>query len=621
MKDERTTYRRNHIIVLFIIGTFVLIAKAASIQLFNDSYKSAARNRTLNKRIIHPARGLMYDRNGKLMVVNQPAYDLKVIYKQVDPEMDTTHFCSLLGISKETFKSRLDKNFRSSRYSKSVPYTFMSNLRPKEFTKFQEFLYKFPGFYPELRNVRAYPYKNTAHALGYISEVSKNVIEKSNGLYQSGDYIGVSGLERTYEDLLRGTKGLKLVLKDNLGRDVGAYEDGKLDVKPKQGNDLISTIDVDLQAYGEKLMQNKLGSIVAIEPKTGEVLAMVSSKTYDPNELSMHKNRGKAFQTLLGDTLNRPFLDRSVMAKYPPGSILKPILSLIALEEGITYPDRTIYCSGSYMVNSKGFSQGCHSHPTPYNVQTAIAYSCNSYFYQLFRELIESKGYKNPGEGLSIFNNYLGQFGLGKQLGVDISHENAGNIPTPEYYDRQYDYVPSGWRSTYILSLGIGQGELQLTTLQMANLAAVMANRGYWRTPHLIKGLMEQEESNAFQPNNELHQVNIDRSYYGPVIEGMERVVLNGTARNAYIPDISICGKTGTSQNPHGKDHSVFFAFAPKEDPKIAIAVFVENAGWGSDFGAPIASLMIEQYIRKSILPKRKWIEDRMLNLVVEPEN
>jgi penicillin-binding protein 2 len=610
-----TNNRQIHIIAILIIAILILVIKAASIQLFNESYVAAADNTTISDNVLHPPRGLIYDRNGKLLVVNKPAYDIKVIFNGLNPKMDTTLFCSLLNISKEKFVKNITKNWRSARYSKSVPFTFLSNLSPEQYAAFQEHLFEFPGFYSELRNVRAYPHKNAAHVLGYISEVSRKVVDEENSVYSPGDYIGVSGIEKEYESFLRGEKGVEYLLKNNLGRQVGELKDGKLNVEPTPGIDLISSLDLDLQAYGEELFNNKLGSVVAIEPETGEILCMLSGKTYDPSLLSINKDRGRAFDALLNDTLNKPFLDRSIMAKYPPGSIIKPILALIAMQEGVAEPNRTIYCTGEYAVNSKGFTQGCHLHPTPYNVEIAIQHSCNSYFYQLIRELIEINGYSNPDDGLRLYNDYLRAFGLGDKLGADVSRENKGHLPSPMFYDKLYDDVISGWKSTYILSLGIGQGEMELTTIQMANLAASLANRGYYITPHLVKGL----QSNTSEENPELvlkkRTLPIDKPYFEPVINGMEKVVISGTARNAAIPNIEVCGKTGTSQNPHGKDHSVFFAFAPKDNPKIAIAVFVENAGWGSDFAAPIAGLMIEKYLTGEISDSKKWMEERMLSL------
>lgn len=616
MTEGENKSRQMQILAAVFLAALILIVKAGTIQLANKDYVEAAENTTISKNTLHPARGLIFDRNGKLLVVNKPAYDIKVIYNQIDPKMDTLLFCNLLGIPKDRFINNLNKNFSSVRYSKSVPFTFLSNLSPEQYAAFQEHLFEFPGFNSELRNVRAYPHQNAAHVLGYISEVTKNLIDAEDSPYLPGDYIGVSGLEKTYENHLRGEKGVEYLLKNNLGRQVGEHENGKLNIDPEKGRDLVSSLDLVLQKYGEELFANKLGGIVAIEPSTGEVLAMVSGKTFDPNLLSINQNRGYAFDMLLNDTLHKPFLDRTVMAKYPPGSIIKPILAMIAMQEGICDPNRTIYCTGEYNVNSKGFSQGCHAHPTPYNVPNAIQYSCNSYFYQLMREMIEIKGYSKPGIGLEIYNNYLRAFGLGDRLGVDVSNENKGFIPTAKYYDNLYDDVITGWKSTYILSLGIGQGELELTTVQMANLAAAIANRGYYITPHLVKGFRNRSNDT---PDFPLYKktIPIEAKYFDIAIEGMEKVVEAGTARNAYIPGIPICGKTGTSQNSHGKDHSVFFAFAPKDNPKIAIAVFVENAGWGSDFASPIASLMIEKYLRGEISESRKWLEERMLTIAV----
>ena len=614
MSEEGRNNRQIHIIAILIVAILILLIKAASIQLFNESYVAAAANTTISNNVLHPPRGLIFDRNGELLVVNKPAYDIKVIYNKLNPEMDTVLFCELLKISKEQFRKDITKNWRSPRYSKSVPFTFLSNLSPEQYASFQEHLFEFPGFYSELRNVRAYPHSNAAHVLGYISEVSREVVDRENSVYVPGDYIGISGIEKEYEEYLRGEKGVEYQLKNSLGRQVGELNGGQLNVDPTPGIDLISSIDLDLQKYGEELFHNKLGSVVAIEPSTGEILCMLSGKTYDPSLLSINKDRGRAFDELLNDTLNKPFLDRSIMAKYPPGSIIKPILALIAMQEGIADPNRTIYCTGDYAVNSKGFTQGCHHHPTPYNVEIAIEHSCNSYFYQLIRELIEINGYSNPDDGLRLYNDYLRAFGLGNQLGADVSRESSGHLPSPEFYDRLYDDVISGWKSTYILSLGIGQGEMELTTIQMANLAATLANRGYYITPHLVKGFRSESDKN---PELVLKKrtIPVDKPYFEYVIDGMEKVVVSGTARNATIPDVAVCGKTGTSQNSHGKDHSVFFAFAPKDNPKIAIAVFVENAGLGSDFAAPIAGLMIEKYLKGEISESKKWMEDRMLGL------
>ncbi len=484
-------------------------------------------------------------------------------------------------------------------------------MRPEQLSIFQEHLHKYPGFYPVERNIRNYPHKNIAHALGFLGEVNKRDIAESLGEYRNGDYIGKSGLERTYEYALKGKKGVGYILKDNLGRNVESFDNGSLDSSAVSGSDIISTLDLDLQAYGEELMKNKMGSIVAIEPSSGEILAMMSSPTYDPNLLNLDRNRGVSYDSLSMDTLYRPLFDRSVMAKYPPGSIFKTVFSLIAMEKGVLMPNRTVYCDGVYELDSKGlYKQKCHHHPTPYNVSLALQHSCNSYYYQMLREFIDNYGYTTPGKGLDTLVSYLQDFGLGNKLGIDYHTESKGFLPTSDVYDRMYSDVYNGWRSTYILSLGIGQGELELTTIQMANLAAILANRGYFYTPHLVKSFVNGEFT--LKPEYTTpKRMRISPEYYEPVIEGMARVTTLGTGKLAYIPDIEICGKTGTSENI-GKDHSVFFAFAPRENPQIAIAVYVENAGYGGDIAAPIASLMIEKYINGSVNDRRNYLEDRM---------
>jgi len=603
------------ILIVFGIAACILVAKTAQLQIFSKKYQEQARRTTLDKTIKYPARGLIYDRNEKLLVSNNSIYNIDVIYNNVPKDIDKSEICRLLGIDEATYDKNMNKDWSSPRYHKAIPFTFLTRVKPEQFSVFQEHLHKFPGFYPIERNIRAYPHENAAHVLGFLGEVDKEDIRDSkNKEYVNGDYIGRSGLERTYEYALKGEKGVGYVLKDNLGRDVESFENGRLDSAAVSGSDIISTLDLDLQAYGEKLMQNKLGSIVALEPSTGEILAMVSSPSYDPNLLNLDRNRGISYDSLSQDTLYRPLFDRSVMAKYPPGSLFKTIFALIALQKDILQPDRTIYCDGSYEVDRRGlYVQGCHQHPTPYNVPIAIQHSCNSYFYQTFREFIDFHGYSTPGVGLDTLISYLHDFGLGKKLGIDYHTEEKGFLPTPEFYNKLYSHIRSGWRSSYILSVGIGQGELELTTIQMANLAAILANRGYYYTPHLVKSFV-QKGYELDEKYTTPKRVRIDPVHFEPVIEGMARVTTLGTGKLAYIPDIEICGKTGTSQNI-GKDHSVFFAFAPRENPKIAIAVYVENAGFGGDIAAPIASLMIEKYIKGEISPRKQYVEERMTNL------
>jgi penicillin-binding protein 2 len=504
------------------------------------------------------------------------------------------------------FRESLDKNWRSDRFSKSVPFVFMSKISAERFARFQESLYQFPGFFVQLRNVRGYSANTGAHVLGYIREVNKREVEQSEGVYASGDYIGATGLEASYEEVLRGEKGARYVFKDNLGRIIDNYQSKRRDVPPKSGSDLISTIDLDLQAFGEMLMNNKRGSIIALEPSTGEILSMVSSPGYDPNDLVIgNENRGKAYLQLNRDSL-KPLFNRAVLAQYPPGSLFKPLVALIAMQEEQLNPDRTVRCGGAYFHNGMRLT-GCHGHPTCTSVSMAIQHSCNAYFVTVFREVVDQFGFDQPQIGLDTFNAYLDRFGLGRKLGVDFPSEKAGNYPTSRYYTDWFNKQQEGqrWNSLWIRSLAIGQGEIQMTNLQMVNAAAMIANRGYYITPHLVKDYLD---SDMDIPDKYIRRnyVGIDSVHFGPVVEGMEKAVLAGTARSASIPDISVCGKTGTAENA-GKDHSIFFCFAPKDDPEIAVVVYVENAGFGGTYAAPIASLMIEKYLRGHIDPARRW--------------
>ncbi|TNE61661.1 MAG: penicillin-binding protein 2 [Bacteroidetes bacterium] len=601
--------RQRTIQTVILVCALALIIKAAQIQLVDDSFRKRADATTIEKLTVYPPRGLVYDRNSELIVNNNAVYDLLVTYNQIDPDMDTSKFCRLLNITQDDFRSLLDKNWRSGQFSRSVPFVFLKKISTTTYARLQECLYEFPGFFVQVRNIRGYPFKVGAHVLGYINEVDPKDIENGGGVYAPGDYIGAGGLESEYEERLRGKKGYTFLLKDNLGRIVGSYEEGALDTLPVNGDDLISSIDIRLQKYGERLMAGKTGSIVAIEPSTGEILSMVSMPTYDPNELTMTKDRGPVFNRLLTDPL-KPFFDRTVMAKYPPGSIFKTLVTLIGLQEGTMTPQTGAICNGGYFYAGRLYK--CHGHSPVRNTVDALAYSCNAFYFGEFRDVVDKFGFSKPQQGLDMFVDYCHQFGLGRQLGVDYPNENAGNIPTSGYYDAIYPRELGSWRSPTIMSVGIGQGELQLTTLQMANLAACIANRGHWFPPHLAKGFrtggpIPQNFRNA-------QKVNIDSRHFDLVVEGMAECVNRGTARSCAIPTIQVCGKTGTSQNPHGEDHSVFFAFAPKENPRIAIAVYVENAGWGSSYAAPIASLMIERYINDTIADNRRYLEERMFN-------
>ena len=601
--------RQRNIQWVIVACAVALTLKAAQLQLFDDSFRRKADATTIEKLTVYPPRGLVFDRNGKLIVNNEAMYDLMVTYNQVDFEhMDVPKFCGLLNITPDIFRLSIKKDWRSGKFSRSVPFVFLKKLSIETYARLQESLYEFPGFFVQVRNIRGYPYKAGAHVLGYINEVDPRDIERSKGLYQSGDYIGAAGLESQYEAYLRGTKGTTSLLKDNLGRIVGKYQDGQFDTVAIAGNDLISSIDIELQVYGELLMQNKTGSVVAIEPKTGQILCMISGPTYDPNLLTMTQERGQVFSRLLTDPL-KPFFDRTVMAKYPPGSIFKTAVSLAGLEEGTIDEDGGFNCSGGYFYAGRLYK--CHHRGHLNGVVDAIAYSCNTYYMNKYRDIIDHFGFSNPQQGLDTFNSYLRQFGFGQQLGIDYPNESPGGYPTSAYYDKLYPKNLGGWRSPTIMSCGIGQGELQLTTLQMANMAACIANRGYWYAPHLARQFRDGPAIPAIYYKQ--NRVNVKQHYFDLVTEGMAECVNRGTARVARITGIQVCGKTGTSQNPHGEDHSVFFAFAPKENPKIAIAVYVENATWGSTYAAPIASLMIEKYLHDTIAKDRRHIEERMV--------
>lgn len=610
--------RKRIIYFVVILIASILLLRSAQLQLFTKKYKEQAARTTLYKSIIYPARGLLYDRNGKPLVLNYPIYEILAIKNKIKPDMDTAEFCKLLNINKEVFIENLNKDWKNPQFHKAIPFVFLNKINPEQFARFQEHIFKFPGFYPVQRYIRAYPHDHAAHALGYMGEVNKEIIEKYGDKYAPGDFIGVSGIEYAYETELSGEKGVNYILRDNLGRMVGSFDNGRLDSMAKSGEDIELGLDLDLQAYGELLLQNKRGAIVAIEPSTGQILALVSSPSYNPNLLTLDENRRKGITMLIRDTINKPLNNRAVTNKYPPGSIFKPILSLIALQKGITYSSRTIFCPGFYRLSASKV-QKCHAHSVPTDVSTAIMHSCNTYFFQMYRDFLDQYGYKKPGIGLDTLVSYLYDFGLGKRLGVDLSYENKGFVPNSEYYKRLYKKETGGWRSLWTLSVGIGQGEMQLTTIQMANLAAILANRGHYYTPHLIRRYLSGK---ALPLEYTIpKRVRIDKKHFTPVIDGLEKVVLFGTARVAYVQGLDICGKTGTSENVHGDDHSVFFGFAPKINPKIAIAVFIENAGFGAQWAAPVASLMIEKYIQKEISPERKYLEENMIKgILVEKE-
>ena len=557
-----------------------------------------------------PARGLITDRNGKLLTINEPIYQIELTYNtfaRAATTFDTLRFCNLLGITEDYFVNAIPEKW-GGKYSRSKPFTFLSNVSPAVYATFQENLFQFPGFTATLRSSRNYPHSVAAHLLGYLGEVSQRTIDRGEGRYLPGDYHGISGLEYQYEPLLRGSKGRRLVFKDRLGRKAGAVLQGTHDIDATVGTDLITTIDLDLQEYGEALMVNKIGSVVAIEPATGEILAMISAPTYDPKSLRIGRDRGRAFVGLQNDTL-QPLLNRAINGKYPPGSPFKTLVSLIGLETGTLTPDRSIGCAGGFTSGGRVLL-GCHNHARCNTVEDAIAQSCNAYFVTAWLENINRYGGMTPTRGLDEFNDYLYQFGLGSKLGVDFPGEIAGNVPTSEYYNKRF--AKDGfWRAIWMRSLAIGQGEYEFTALQTANVAATIANRGHWYTPHLVKEVQVGNEGSVRPVTPERHDIDIDRAHFETVVRGMRKTVTEGTARVANVPGIEVCGKTGTIQNRYG-DHSSFVAFAPADDPKIAIMVYVENGGFGGSVAAPIASLMIERYLNGEIASSRKSVEQRM---------
>ncbi|WP_339874663.1 penicillin-binding protein 2 [uncultured Algoriphagus sp.] len=584
MNDQRPVVI---IIFVFLIG-LVLLTKLFMIQVMDDSFIKKAERNAIQRIVDHPYRGLVYDRKGKLLVYNNPIFDLMIVPKEFEVG-DTTRFLELFGITKE----HLIESYQAARkYSSVKPSTFIKQISTNEFARIQDFLIDYPGLFIMTRSVRSYPNPIASHALGYIGEISGRQLERdSSGYYVQGDYVGLSGMERFYEDEMRGKKGVKYKMVNVRGVDKGPFKDGEYDTSSVAGHNINSSIDMELQKYGEKLMMGKTGSVVAIEPKTGEILSMISAPFYDPNTLT-GSDFGKSY-TALNKLETKPLFNRPIMATYPPGSIFKIVQSLIGLQEGILTPETTFACNKSLVA--------CHNHPSPVNLFGAIRNSCNPYYHQAFRQIINqevsSNTFKDTEIGLDAWRERVLKFGLGGTLGVDMPNEKKGLVPNSGYYDHYYGN--GRWKYSTIYSLSIGQGELLVTPLQMANLAAIFANKGYYYTPHLIRAIDGDNTKIPIEYQTK-HEVGVDALHFDMVQDAMVQA-LYGTAQRALMKDIQIAGKTGTAQNPHGEDHSVFIAFAPKENPQIAIAVYVENAGWGGRAAASTASLMIEKYLKDSI--------------------
>lgn len=603
-KDYRLEKRK------FVIGGFITaiviiyVVRLFGLQVGDVKYKESAESNAFLRRVTYPSRGLIYDRNGNLIVFNKPEYDIMIIPKDV-VEFDTMMLCNALQMTKQQLEEKWDEmkdTRKNPGYSAYTPQKLISHISQEEYGNLQEKLYLLPGFFIQKRSVREYAVNCGANILGNIREVSPTDMENDR-YYRRGDYTGDLGVEKSYEKQLRGHKGVEILMKDAYGRIKGKFEDGIHDEPPVSGRDLTLSIDMDLQRYGEQLMRGKIGAIVAIEPETGEILALVTSPNYDPTMLA-GKDRGNNYAELVKNPY-KPLYDRSIQGAYPPGSTFKPTQGLIFLQEGVINLSTSYPCARGYV---NGLRVGCHGHGSPIALKPALQTSCNAFFCWGLKNMLDKRG-TSITDQFEKWKNYMVDMGYGYRLGVDLPFESRGFIPNNDYYSKSFR--GADWSANSVISISIGQGEVLATPLQIANLAATIANRGWFYTPHVVKEIADTVLDSRF---TEKRQPKIDRKWYEAVAEGMRMAVTGGTCKTANLPDIQVCGKTGTAQNPHGRDHSVFMGFAPYHNPKIAIAVYVENAGFGATFGVPIGSLMIEKYLNGSISPSRKGIEDRMLN-------
>jgi len=608
VRKDYNLEKRKYVIGGFIaIIVIIYILRLFNLQVLDNRYKDDADSNAFLRKAIYPSRGVIYDRNGKVVVFNRPAYDIMVIPRDIQP-FDTLDFCSTLGITAEQLKGRFadmkDKR-KNPGYSSYSPQALISQLDAQDYGRIQEKMYRFPGFFIQKRIMREYNFHCGANILGNIREVSPEDI-KRDSYYKRGDYTGDLGVEKSYENHLRGIKGEEVLIRDARGKIQGHYENGTHDKKAVSGRNLTLGIDFELQEYAEKLLAGKLGAVVAIEPETGEILALATGPSYDPSML-VGRERGKNYNTLRKDPLT-PLLDRSIQGAYPPGSTFKPGQGLILLQEGIVTLGTSYPCHRGY-VNA-GLRVGCHGHASPIALKPALQTSCNAYFCWGLKAMLDRKGkYGSTAKAFEVWKTHLVELGYGYKLGIDIPGESRGFIPNAKFYDKIYG--EDRWSANSIISVAIGQGEILATPLQIANLGATIANRGWFRTPHVVKSI---EDTVIDRKYVDKHIPNINSQHFESVAEGMRMAVLNGTCKLANLPDIEVCGKTGTAQNPHGRDHSVFLGFAPYHNPKIAVCVYIENAGFGATFGVPIGSLIIEKYLKGEISEPRKYIEENMLH-------
>lgn len=589
---------------IFGILGLIFLGRLFSIQVLDPTYKLSAENNAKREVKIYPPRGYIYDRNGELLVANQVGYDVMVIPRQVEP-FDTALLCRLLDVDTTYVNDRIQRAIRYSRYQPSIFFGMMSDER---YARIQEELYKFPGFYTQKRLLRDYPISGAANVVGFIGEVNERFIRENPG-YSMGDLTGKAGIDKSYEDVLRGKAGRRFLLVDNHNREVGRFMNGMYDTVPVPGKDVTSTIDIDLQLLGETLMAGKRGSVVAIEPSSGEILALVSAPTYDPN-LLVGRKRSRNYTNLFHDSINKPLYDRGLLAEYPPGSPFKVIQALVGLQEG-TLTERTTYtCHGGFHYGR--LHVGCHCGGGTMALRKSISKSCNNYYCNVFKRIIEN--YPDAHQGMNAWNEHVRSFGLGQFLNNDLPTGKRGFVPNADYYDRAFGYT--GWKAVSTISLSIGQGEMIVTPIQLANMTAAIANRGHYFTPHIVKAIEDEpiDDPHYTEPK----YTTVDSVHFATVIDGMFDVFESGTARASRLGSIEMCGKTGTAENPHGQDHSIFIAFAPRENPQIAIAVIIENGYWGSRWAAPIASLMIEDYINGEIT--REALYNRMVEGSLEEE-
>ena len=599
--------RKNKLLIGLGTTALILISKLFVIQIIDDRYKLDADNNSMVYSIIYPTRGIIHDRNGRILVGNKVAYDLLVTPREVE-EFDTLGLANVLDVHPDVIREKMAEYRKYRRRIGWQTVVMLKQIPQETYMKFAEIAYRFPGFRGQARSIREYPYNAGGNLLGYVSEVDANYLKRHPDEYKAGDYAGMTGIEAAREKELRGEKGYTIWLRNSKNKIESRYKDGEMDKEAIPGKDITTTIDAELQHYGQMLMQNKVGSLVAIEPSTGEILTMVSSPGIDVDMLA---NIGQHYGEISSNPY-KPMFNRAVQAPYPPGSVFKLVNGLIGLEEGVVTTSTHYPCSMGYHFGRNKL--GCHAHKSPLSFEESIMMSCNAYYCYILRDLLENKKYGSIGIAMDKWQEYVKSFGFGQKLGSDFPSELGGFIPGSGYYNKVYG--KGGWKATTVISLSIGQGEIGTTPLHMANLCATIANRGFYYIPHIVK----DSDNVSIDPKyKEKHYTMVDTTHFPKVVGGMYRAVNSGfgsggTASIAAVEGLEICGKTGTAQNPHGSDHSVFICFAPKDDPKIAVAVYVENGGFGATYAAPIASLLTEMYLNKEISEERKYLEERMLN-------